>query len=183
MARVMKISEKELVQKLASFLRRNELVEQECHFDGDDEGRADIELCLSAPKWPADFPEWLFIEAKSHHSTDAPNTINKIFGQLLKETGKNASDRAKKKYALAVVFPSEKGEWESKGGSKQKTLSGEDYYRQGFSRIDPRAYSGFGELVNVKYVMSFSSTEQCLRVFDWVGFRRGGQASQDPLLK
>lgn len=171
----MKISEKTFVETLAAFLKQGQLVDYESHFDGDDDDKADIELCLSTNRWPQDFPKWLFVEAKSHHSTDAPNTINKIFGQLLKETGKSRCDRADKESALAIAFPSEAGAWKNKKNRQIKMPSGEAYYRQGFLRIDRPVYEAFGELVKAKYVLSFSETERRLRVFDWVGFLDGDE--------
>lgn len=171
----MKISESDLVSKFAEFLQQGKFVSEASHFDGDNKDRADIELHLVQEKWPKDFPGCLIIEAKSHHSTDAPNTINKIFGQLLKETGKSRSLRAERNHAFAILFPAEAGEWIDKKKKNIKMPEGVAYYREGFSRIFPDTYKAFGTLVNAKYVLAFSQTKAELEVYEWAGFPAGGK--------
>jgi hypothetical protein len=172
----MKISEKKLISEFKSFLQLNNLVFNQSHFGPDDETKADVELALNAEKWPDDFPEWLIIEAKSHHSKDSPNTINKIFGQLLKETGKrtDGTDRSLRSYCLGILFPSESAKWNDSTGRRVSRPGGEEYYRAGFKRIKEQTYIDFGHLVNAKYILSFSSDRKLLRVFDWKEFLNPG---------
>ena len=93
----MKISENDLISAFAAFLLEGSFVNgNDSHFEGDSDESADIELALEKSKWPKEFPDYLLLEAKSHHSKDSPNTINKVFGQLLKETGKCATKRRPK---------------------------------------------------------------------------------------
>lgn len=165
----MKISEKELIDGFGRFLIDQDLIDWNgSHFAGDSSQNADVVLSLQPGKWPGVGVEKIYIEAKSHHSEDSQNTINKIFGQLLKETGKRKFDREKE--CLAVLFPYERGEWEGRGKKIVKRIKGEDYYRRGFSRIEKQVFISFGELVGAKYILSFCSTSSSLRIFEWSNF-------------
>ena len=165
----MKISEDELVNNLREFLISENLVDEEnSHFDGDDDTRADVELVLDSDRWHSIEFDKIYVEAKSHHSTDSQNTINKIFGQLLKETGKRTIDRGTE--CLAILFPSENAQWID---SKQKTVTripGVDYYRRGFSRINSNVFIDFGVLVGAKYILSYSTSTKALEIYEWATF-------------
>lgn len=176
--RMMKISEDDLIIGLRKFLMSESLIDETTsHFDGDDERRSDIELVLASDKWPGiDFKK-LYIEAKSHHSEDSQNTINKIFGQLLKETGKRSIDPNTE--CLAILFPSESAQWINNRNQPVNRISGVDYYRRGFSRINPLSFVGFGNLVCAKYVLSFSSNPIMLDIFEWETFL---DSSSTPIL-
>lgn len=119
-------------------------------------------------------PAHLLLEAKCHHSEDAPNTINKAFGQLLKEANKSKAKRTQREHCVGLLIPIDGATW-LKGNQKPKHQgSGLDYYRRGFQRIDPVIFSGFGRLVNAGYVLAFSVQEQYLLVFAWDAFHADG---------
>lgn len=135
----MKIEESELIEHFKSFLINEKLIDNNnSHFDGDNAERADVEITIASPeKWRIGQNTRLYIEAKSHHSSDSQNTINKIFGQLLKETGKR---ELKENECLAILFPMESAEWINNKKKTETRVSGEEYYRRGFSRIYPSPF-------------------------------------------
>ena len=167
---MMKITENQLIENFQNFLISNDLVEKDkCHFSGDDDEHSDVELTLKLNEsWEEIRNEKIFFEVKSHHSKDSQNTINKVFGQLLKETGKRKLDEEKE--CLAILFPSESGKWTDSKGMETTKIEGEKYYRRGFSRINKEVFINFGTLVNVKYIFIFSSSAQILNVFEWENF-------------
>lgn len=75
------------------------------------------------------------IEAKSHDSKDKHNTVHKIFGELLKETGR--SDRGTCKFA--VLIPEE----------------AVHFYSRAFQSIAREKFLAFGSLVPVESVFTF----------------------------
>lgn len=77
------------------------------------------------------------IEAKSHDSKDKHNTVHKIFGELLKETGR--SDRASCKFA--VLIPEE----------------AVYFYSRAFQSIAREKFVAFGDLVPVELVFTFGA--------------------------
>lgn len=165
----MKISEADLVNNLKEFLISEGLVHKEkSHFDGDDDNRADVELALESDVWTTIGLSKIYVEAKSHHSTDSQNTINKIFGQLLKETGKRHIDKGSE--CLAILFPAESARWIDNKKNNITRISGVDYYRRGFSRIDGQTFIDFGVLVGAKYILSYSSEFKILDIYDWASF-------------
>ncbi|WP_156480502.1 hypothetical protein [Aquipseudomonas alcaligenes] len=164
-----KISEVELIESFGKFLINQDLIDYEnSHFSGDDNHNADVALSLKPGKWPGIQVDKLHIEVKSHHSEDSQNTINKIFGQLLKETGKRSLD--KEKECLAILFPYERGAWPGRNNKTVTRIEGEAYYRRGFSRIDKQTFVKFGDLVGAKYILSFSTASNTLNVFEWKNF-------------
>lgn len=173
--------EAQLIDSLRLFLEKKNLINaSESHFGRDNDERADIELVLNRAMWPVGMPTKILLEAKSNHSTDSANTINKLFGQLLKETGKVSRDAwTSSSFCLGVLIPSDPGEWETLKGKKKKAGSGLDYYREGFSRIPRHIFDAFGGLVNARYVFSYSESLKSLSVFTWSGFRN----SEEPFLK
>lgn len=164
----MKIAEAELIDSFGKFLIDQDLIDfDNSHFGGDDDLNADVTLALKPAKWPGIQLEKFHIEAKSHHSADSQNTINKIFGQLLKETGKRTLDVEKE--CLAILFPYESGAWTANNKTVTR-IEGEAYYRRGFARINKQVFIEFGKLVGAKYILSFSTTSNTLRVFEWKSF-------------
>jgi len=78
------------------------------------------------------------IEAKSNDSKDKHNTVHKIFGEVLKETGRtNRSD-----CRHAILIP------ESAVG----------FYSRAFQSIDRGKFMGFGNLIPIDTVFTSSST-------------------------
>lgn len=177
----MKISESELINSFRKFLIKENLINKDhSHFGGDDDKHADVELEFSGKAaWQGIFETKLYIEAKSHHSTDSQNTINKIFGQLLKETGKRDLNNNE---CLAILFPAERGSWTGSNNKKSTNIDGVGYYRRGFSRINNDVFVKFGEIVNAKYILSFSSTEQKLEVYLWSNFHNNNGKVQPCLI-
>ncbi len=99
---------------------------------------ADVEyIAVSGTHW--------VIEAKSHDSKDKYNTVHKIFGELLKETGK--ANRANCKYG--VLLPAE----------------AEGFYGTAFQSIAREKYIKFGDLVPVSAVFLVGTSG--LRVESW----------------
>jgi hypothetical protein len=168
------MSEQEFVDAVRSFLCRHGYIRRaECHFDGDSDVLADVELALEEKHWPAEMPGRLLLEAKSHHSLDSPNTINKAFGQLLKEANKSTNTRAQQSHCLGLLIPVDGAAWRNSKGNPVRRDSGIEYYRTGFQRIDAEIFAGFGRLVNARYVLAFSVHEQYLAVFGWDAFHAG----------
>lgn len=169
-----KISEKLFVKEVQRFLSAYGYIRcAECHFDGDNDEQPDVELVLEAARWPAEMPGTLSLEAKSHHSKDAPNTINKAFGQLLKEANKSSAKQQQGENCLGLLIPIDGAKWVDSNGKPNNCGSGIEYYRNGFRRIDATVFAGFGRLVNARYVLAFSVHQQYLEVFDWDAFHAG----------
>jgi hypothetical protein len=169
-----KTSEKDLLNEVRRFLSAQGCIRQdECHFNGDSNELADVELALEARRWPAEMPGHLILEAKSHHSKDSPNTINKAFGQLLKEANKSTVMRSQREHCLGLLIPIDGATWIDSKNKRVNRTSGIQYYRAGFQRIDASVFAGFGRLVNARYVLAFSVHEQYLAVFGWDAFHAG----------
>jgi hypothetical protein len=92
---------------------------------------ADIEyISNDGTKWA--------IEAKSHDSSDRHNTVHKLFGELLKETGR--ADRNLYKYGLLIPKDSL------------------DFYSRLFQSINRDKFIGFGELIPVSAVFLYGNS-------------------------
>lgn len=78
------------------------------------------------------------IEAKSNDSSDAHNTIHKIFGELLKETGKDNRDKCK----YGILIP-------------ENALN---FYSRLFQEIKREKYIGFGDLIPIESVFLYASS-------------------------
>jgi hypothetical protein len=99
---------------------------------------ADVEyLAVSGTHW--------VIEAKSHDSKDKYNTVHKIFGELLKETGR--ANRTSCHYG--VLLPEE----------------AQGFYSKAFQSIAREKYIKFGELVPVSGVFLVGTSG--LQVVSW----------------
>lgn len=73
---MIKISEGDLVNGIRRFLISENLIDETvCHFDGDNESRADVELVIVSERWQGIAYKKLYIEAKSHHSGDSQNKL------------------------------------------------------------------------------------------------------------
>lgn len=115
--------------------------------------------------------EYLVIEAKSHESKDSYNTRHKIFGQLLKEHGKKSHIRTThgKPITLGVLIPKD----ETSSGKSNTKKSGYNFYRDGYQDIPEVMFSGFGALVNAKYVFVCSIKYKTVDIYTWPGFHKG----------
>lgn len=78
------------------------------------------------------------IETKSHDSKDKHNTVHKIFGELLKETGRVNREKCRH----AVLIP------ESSIG----------FYSRAFQSIDREKFFGFGTLIPIDTVFLSGSS-------------------------
>lgn len=125
----------------------------------DTKDHADIEYIASNG-------EYLVIEAKSNETQDAPNTVHKVFGQLLKECSKSQR-RETADPALAILIPDD-----MPTDPKAPKEKGGDYYRRRFREILPEKYLGFGTLVGAKYVF-LCSRGHYVKVYTWEGFYNG----------
>jgi len=102
-----------------------------------------INCRCKAKKWAdieyisASGSHWV-IEAKSNDSSDAHNTVHKIFGELLKETGRESRENSK----ISVLIPE----------------SGVSFYSRLFQSINREKFLRFGKLVPVQCVFTFGSS-------------------------
>ncbi|WP_316348912.1 hypothetical protein [Desulfuromonas acetoxidans] len=78
------------------------------------------------------------IEAKSDDSKDRHNTVHKIFGELLKETGRTNRDSCRH----AILIPS----------------NAVQFYSRAFQSIQRGKFLGFGELIPIDTVFLSSKT-------------------------
>ena len=85
------------------------------------------------------------VEAKSDDSKDKHNTVHKIFGELLKETGR--TNRGKCRHA--VLLPE----------------SAIDFYSRAFQSIDRDKFLGFGALIPIDTV--FLSSQSRIMELTW----------------
>jgi len=88
------------------------------------------------------------IEAKSDDSKDRHNTVHKIFGELLKETGRANRDSCRH----AILIPS----------------NAVQFYSRAFQSIHREKFLGFGELVPIDTV--FTSRETGVDQLSWEAF-------------
>ena len=87
------------------------------------------------------------VEAKSDNSKDKHNTVHKIFGELLKETGR--INRAKCRHA--VLLPE----------------SATEFYSRAFNSIDREKFLGFGVLIPIDTI--FLSGPSGVKKLTWAG--------------
>lgn len=85
------------------------------------------------------------IEAKSDDSKDRYNTVHKIFGELLKETGRPNRSNCRH----AILIPE----------------SAVNFYSRAFQSIDREKFLGFGKLIPIDSVFTSSATG--VRQFTW----------------
>lgn len=87
------------------------------------------------------------IEAKSDNSKDKHNTVHKIFGELLKETGRK--NRSNCRYAILIPE------------------SSVEFYSRAFQLIDRKKFLGFGKLIPINTV--FTSAATGVKQLTWAG--------------
>lgn len=109
--------------------------------------------------------DYFVIEAKSHHSRDAHNSYHKLFGELLKETGKNESTRNSygEKLSFGILIPADPC-------TILTNTEGATFYRNHFKNIPLEIYVGFGKLVRLKYVFVCSEIDNYVKQYTWEGF-------------
>lgn len=95
------------------------------------------------------------IEAKSNDSLDKHNTVHKIFGELLKETGR--TNRADCRHAILIPE------------------GAVDFYSRAFQSIAREKFVGFGRLIPVSTV--FLSAPSGIRQLTWEGLYDAYQVS------
>jgi hypothetical protein len=78
------------------------------------------------------------IEAKSNDSKDKHNTVHKIFGELLKETGRTNRSNCRH----AILIPE----------------SAVEFYSRAFQSIDREKFLGFGKLIPIDTVFTSNAT-------------------------
>lgn len=157
--------EKLLVSKFCEFVRsygNDEFSVTTIHnASGDTNEYADIELTTATGVLVA-------IEAKTHETRDAPNTVHKVFGQLLAEHGKTNPQRRKASACFGILIPAEK----PMNPDAPKSC-GTSYYQRRFRNIPENKFEEFGVLVDAKYVFVFRRTRpQQLDVYGWMDFYR-----------
>lgn len=92
---------------------------------------ADVEFeSVSGLRW--------VVEAKSHDSGDKHNTVHKIFGEVLKETGRTNRQDCRH----AVLIPQ----------------SGVQFYSRAFQCIDRDKFIGFGKLIPMDTVFTYGDS-------------------------
>ncbi|WP_105172172.1 hypothetical protein [Pseudoalteromonas sp. T1lg24] len=115
-------------------LRISEVINQNCKA----KQFADVEFVSISNK------HWV-IEAKSDDSKDRHNTVHKIFGELLKETGRDNRNNCR----YAILIP---------GSSVQ-------FYSRAFQSINREKFIGFGDLIPVNCV--FTCNEHGISKMSW----------------
>lgn len=130
------VKSKKLPDDLARFA-----LDEETNFNCKSQTHADVEYTTKEGIC-------LVIEAKTDKSSDRYNTIHKLFGNLLRETGRN---REGKTVEMGLLIPGD-----------DEALR---FYRSGFERINSRAYREFGKLVGCEHVFAVKG--------DNFGFGRG----------
>ena len=150
--------ERELIIKFQEILFQHEYINTSVRsHSGDNKANlADIEFLNRNG-------EYLVLEAKSHDSGDAYNTYHKIFGELLKECGKNNAEREyyKKVLKLGILIPEDLG---------TRGKEGIEFYRNHFRDIP---FTGFGLLVGAKNVFVCSERQSRVSIYSWEGFYKG----------
>lgn len=154
--------EKELIESFKELITSDNAfgIKEAVNFGDDSDTVADVEYL-------AKNDEYLILEAKSHKSSNAQNTRHQIFGQLLKEQGKENDKRKlyEKSAVFGLLIPGDK----AIGVKGAPTSDGVTYYRDGFTAIPESKFSAFGDLVNAGYVFVCFGVER-IEVFSWLGF-------------
>lgn len=100
------------------------------------------------------------IEAKSHMSKDAYNAVHKIFGELLKETGRDTSSKKITKYGLLID-----GRY-----CPTKKIFGKDFFMKCFSCINYDKYKSFGTIIPIENIFVFNITNDSVENISWNNF-------------
>lgn len=150
-----KTPEKDLVDKFKNLIGYDVefSIKHEINFNCKSKNCADIEYLSNSDRY-------FVIEAKSHHSSDGHNSVHKIFGELLKETGRSRGD---KEITYGILIP--KDYYNKKDGI--------GFYRKGFNEINRKKYIGFGKLIPISYIFVCSQKLSSIDVYTWESFYDG----------
>jgi len=106
------------------------------------------------------------IEAKTHDTSNAPNTVHMVFGQLLREHGKTNPERERNPASFGILIPAE-----TPTSINAPNEAGVNYYQRRFRNIPRDKFFKFGTLVNARYVFVFKRTQPLLlEIYSWEGF-------------
>ncbi|RTK99796.1 MAG: hypothetical protein EKK57_08710 [Proteobacteria bacterium] len=137
--------ESELVDNFKTILKQMNVVE-EVHLNCKSKTSADIEF--------NDFlGDYFVIEAKVSTTKDKHNNIHKIFGELLKETGRPRTNIPNIRYAILI--------------------DNDEFFSNGFNKICKEKYLGFGKLIPIKDI--FILKEEKLLHCKWNEFLCGNK--------
>lgn len=154
--------EQKLIESFKSTLMEHSYIDEDykMHFGRNTSVFADVEFVSIDG-------EYIVLEAKTHHTRDAHNTYHKIFGELLKETGKNQQYRSKfqEKLFYGILIPEDS--CEVKNVPKHEGIT---FYQTQFNNIPQGIFKQFGNLVNAKYVFVHSEIKQKTKIYSWMGF-------------
>lgn len=115
--------ESELVDRFKDNLNKMTVIKEEANFNCKSQTNADIEF--------KDFlGNYFVIEAKVSTTSDKYNNIHKIFGELLKETGRPRTNTPNIRYAILI--------------------DNDEFFSNGFNEILKEKYLGFGELIPIQ---------------------------------
>lgn len=105
------------------------------------------------------------IEAKSHKSKDAYNSIHKLFGELLKETGRERISDNKllfKTIKYGLLIPGDVYDYTNKSGIM--------FYKKHFLEIKKDKYIQFGKLIPINDIFIFDIYKNELVKKTWSEF-------------
>ena len=105
---------------------------------------ADLELILDDVLW--------IIESKCHKSKNAYNSIHLLFGELLKETGRQRhfnNDVSYNEIKYGLLIPGNTYGYTNKPGI--------DFYKKHFKEIDKNKYLEFGKLIPIDDIFIFNT--------------------------
>ena len=111
--------------------------------------------------------EYLIIEAKSHKSSNAPNTIHDLFGKLLREHGKQNPTRNNYKNNLKYCLLISGDEYNNKAGNI--------FYMEGFNKIPEEIYLKYVFLIKAAYVFVCFEETNTTEIYTWAAFYTGGK--------
>lgn len=130
-----------LVNNFNNILKPMNIIKEEVDFNCKNQKSADIEF--------ADFlGNYFVIEAKVSTTSDRYNNIHKIFGELLKETGRPRTNTPNIRYAILI--------------------DNDEFFSNGFNEIRKEKYLEFGELIPIKDI--FILKEKTLLHCKWNEF-------------
>jgi len=95
-------------------------------------------------------------------SKDAHNAVHKIFGELLKETGRNIPSDKTIKYGLLLD-----GRY-----CPNKEVFGKDFFMDRFSYINYDKYKSFGAIIPIENIFIFDIEKNSVENISWNDFHK-----------